>query len=317
MKTKEIILGYLGIRLKNILSKLSDSAFEKIEEIRFRVNRPLIILKGGESFFIRGDGHFSRNIKQAFIINQKDLVDTLQMMGEYSLYAFEEEIRNGYITLPGGHRVGLVGKVVMENGNLKTMRYIGGMNIRISHEVIGCANKIIPYIINGKNIYHTLIISPPKCGKTTLLRDLIRQISNGISDNFIGLAVGVVDERSEIAGCYQGIPQNDVGIRTDVLDCCPKVEGMRMLLRSMSPDVIAVDEIGKVEDIYAIEDVINGGVKLICTVHGSSILDIQRKPVLKELIQKKIFERMILLNYKNGPGSIEDIIDGTTLKSLI
>lgn len=317
MKTKEIILSSLGIRLKNIFFKISEPEFQRIQEIRLRANQPVMIIKDGEFLFITANGHLSKNIEQAFRTEFRDLSDTLQMMSDYSIYAFEEEIRNGYITLPGGHRVGIVGKVIMENGHIKTMRYIGGMNIRISHQIIGCGSKLLPYLLNERSIYHTLIISPPRCGKTTLLRDIIRQISNGIPPNFNGVTVGVVDERSEIAGCYQGIPQNDIGMRTDVLDCCPKVEGMRMLLRSMSPDVIAVDEIGKTEDIHAIEDAMNAGVKLICTVHGSSLLDIQRKPVLKELIEKKLFERMVILSYKNGPGTIENIIDAFSLKPIM
>ena len=150
-----------------------------------------------------------------------------------------------------------------------------------------------------------------------MLRDLIRLIRNGGENRFLGLTVGVVDERSEIGGCYQGVPQNNLGLMTDVLDGCPKAEGMRMLLRSMSPRVIAVDEIGKMDDIFAIEDVMNAGVKLISTVHGSSLLDIQRKPVLKELINKKIFERIVILTNKNGPGTVEDIIDGISLESLM
>lgn len=317
MNTKEIILSSLGIRLKDLFIKIPENEFQRIQEIRLRVNKPIMIVKDGEFLFITPNGYLSKNIEQAFRTDIRDLSDTLQMMSDYSIYAFEEEMRNGYITLPGGHRVGIVGKIIMENGHIKTMRYIGGMNIRISHQVIGCASKILPYLLNERSVFHTLIISPPRCGKTTLLRDLIRQISNGITPMFKGVTVGVVDERSEIAGCYQGIPQNDIGIRTDVLDCCPKVEGMRMLLRSMSPDVIAVDEIGKAEDIHAIEDAMNAGVKLICTVHGSSLLDIQRKPVLKELIEKKIFERMVILSYRNGPGTIDNIIDGVSLKPLM
>ncbi|HHW66734.1 MAG: spoIIIAA [Defluviitaleaceae bacterium] len=316
MNTKEIILSALGIRLKNLFCKISEQEFQRIQEIRLRANQPVMIVKDSGFWFITLGGHLSKDIEQAFRTDPRDLADTLQMMSDYSIYAFEEEIRNGYITLQGGHRVGIVGKVIMENGYIKTMRYIGGMNIRISHQVIGCASKLLPYLLNEKTVFHTLIISPPRCGKTTLLRDVIRQISNGIPPKFNGVTVGVVDERSEIAGCYQGIPQNDIGMRTDVLDCCPKAEGMRMLLRSMSPDVIAVDEIGKSEEIYAIEDAMNAGVKLICTVHGSSLLDIQRKPVLKELIDKKIFERMVILSYRNGPGTIENIIDAGSLKSL-
>lgn len=141
-------------------------------------------------------------------------------------------------------------------------------------------------MVNKGNVCHTLIISPPMCGKTTLLRDLIRQVSDG-NTYLPGMSVGVVDERSEIAGSYQGIPQNDLGIRTDILDCCPKAEGMMMLIRSMSPEVVAVDELGDYEDIHAIESVIHCGCKLFATVHGSSIEDIKRKPLMQRLVQER------------------------------
>ncbi|NLJ88091.1 MAG: stage III sporulation protein AA [Epulopiscium sp.] len=317
MKSKEVILSFLSTRLKSLFYNLSEEEFEKIHEIRLRVDKPLVILKEGNYYFVRGDGFLTKNLEQAFIVFQKDIIDTIQLMSDYSMYALEQELKNGYITLQGGHRVGITGKVLIEKGVVKTIKYFGAMNIRISHEIMGCAKKVFPYIINGQNIYHTLIISPPACGKTTMLRDLIRLISNGGENRFLGLTVGVVDERSEIGGCYQGVPQNNLGLMTDVLDGCPKAEGMRMLLRSMSPRVIAVDEIGKMDDIFAIEDVMNAGVKLISTVHGSSLLDIQRKPVLKELINKKIFERIVILTNKNGPGTVEDIIDGISLESLM
>ena len=230
------------------------------------------------------------------------------------MYAFEEEMRQGYITLEGGHRVGIVGKIITENKSVKSIRYVGALNIRIAHEIIGAADKILSYIYSENNaIYHTLLVSPPRCGKTTILRDLVRQVSNG-SRSYLGMTVGVVDERSEIGGCYRGIPQNDIGLRTDVLDGCSKVEGMLMLLRSMSPTVIAIDEIGKKEDLFAIEEVLNAGVKIVCTVHGCTLKDILNKPVLKEMIEKRLFERIICISSRKGPGTIEAILDGTTLK---
>lgn len=314
MAIKETIISALGFRLKTIFNKLSEEAFDLIYEIRIRINQPLIIITDNQETFIRIDGSYTRDLKEAVIVISDDIKNTLEIMSQYSLYAFEEELRQGYITLEGGHRVGIVGKVIVENGKIKSIRYVGAMNIRVAHEIIGAADKILPYIyINQTTIYHTLLVSPPRCGKTTILRDLIRQVSKG-SGFKKGMTVGIVDERSEIAGCYRGIPQNQIGLRTDVLDGCSKVEGMLMLLRSMSPAVIAVDEIGKKEDLFAIEEVLNAGVKIICTVHAATLADLMQKPVLKEMIEKQFFQRIICISSRKGPGTIETILDGETLE---
>ena len=174
--------------------------------------------------------------------------------------------------------------------------------------------SVMPYLYEKGEFLHTLILSPPRSGKTTLLRDMIRQISDGTGFNG-GLTVGVVDERSEIGACYQGEPQNELGIRTDILDCCPKALGMMMMIRTMSPQVIAVDEIGSREDLAAMEYVMNCGCKLIATVHGNSIDDIRQKPVLRRLVQERWFERYVLLSGRGKPGNVEEIYDarGTRL----
>lgn len=201
----------------------------------------------------------------------------------------------------GGNRVGVVGSAVIENGQVININYISSLNFRIARQQIGCSNKIIEDIIDIKNntIHNTLIVSPPGCGKTTLLRDVIRSISNGINVfGFKGKTVGVVDERGEIAAMYKGIPQNDVGIRTDVVDNMPKPEAMRMLVRSMAPDVIACDEIGGKEDVDAIDYAVCSGVKGIFTAHGKDIEEISKNPQISKLLEKNIFERIILLNPK-------------------
>ena len=314
MGIKETIINALGIRLRTILSNLSKEQFEQIHEIRIRVHQPMIIIKDNQESFISLNGAYTADIKKGVWVTPEDIKNTLEIMSQYSLYAFEEELRQGYITLEGGHRVGIVGKVIVEQNKIKSIRYVSAMNIRVAHEIIGCADKILPYLYQSPStLYHTLIVSPPRCGKTTILRDLIRQISQG-SLGRKGQSVGVVDERSEIAGCYKGVPQNHVGPRTDVLDGCAKVDGMLMLLRSMSPGVIAVDEIGKKDDLYAIEEVLNAGVKIICTVHGTSIDDLMRKPILKQMIEDEFFERIICISARKGPGTIEAILDGKTLR---
>ena len=280
----------------------------KVYEIRLRVNAPLIVIYQGKEYFLTLEGELTREEAKAYHVQTEDLKEMLEYISGYSLYAFEEEIRQGFLTIVGGHRVGIAGKTILDGNKIKSLKYISYINLRLSHQIKGCASPILPYIIKNRQICHTLIISPPRCGKTTLLRDLIRQVSNG-NRYMPGVSVGVVDERSEIAGSYQGIPQNDLGIRTDVLDCCPKAEGMMMLIRSMSPEVVAVDELGDYEDIHAIESVIHCGCKLFATVHGSSIEDIKRKPLLQRLMQEKVFERYIVLYKKDCAGQIKAIYD--------
>lgn len=312
MKKIDELLKIFSLKVRNILAKL-DIDYELLQEVRLRVNSPLIIIYDNQEFYINKEGELNKTIENAFISDRNEIKETMEYISNFSFYAFEDEIRQGYITIAGGNRVGICGKVILDNEKIRSMKYISFINVRLSHQVRGCADKVMPYLYNdtGKECYHTLIISPPRCGKTTLLRDIIRQLSNG-NDNHTGMMVGVVDERSEIGACYMGVPQNDLGIRTDVLDSCPKAKGMMMLIRSMSPRVIAVDEVGSIDDIHAIEYVMNCGSKLLATVHGNSIEDIKNKPILGDLINKKIFERYILLNNKNKVGHIEGIynIDG-------
>lgn len=278
---------------------------EKLQEIRLRVNGPLMVVYNHRETFLLKNGQFSNEAKEAVIVTHEQIRETMEYISDYSLYAYEDEIRQGFITIQGGHRVGIAGKIVLEDGKIRNIKYISFINIRLSHQIPGCADRVMPYIKSGKNVYHTLIISPPRCGKTTILRDIIRQVSTSPD----GINVGVVDERSEIAACYMGVPQNDVGIRTDVLDCCPKAEGMMMLIRSMSPQVIAVDEVGSRQDLEAIEYVINCGCKLIATVHGSSVDDLRSRPVLRRLVQERLFERYVVLGDLSKAGCIGAVFD--------
>ncbi len=297
--------------LRSIIKKMNIEE-EMLQEIRMRVEKPFLILADGEEYFVTENGELTKKEEEGYLITKQEMMETISYITHYSLYAYEEEIRQGFLTIEGGHRIGIAGKMVMEGKRIKSIKYISFLNIRLTHEKKGCADCLLPYIIDGGKICHTLLVSPPRGGKTTILRDLIRQLSNG-TKLLNGVTVGVVDERSEIGGSYLGIPQNDLGIRTDVLDCCPKAEGMMMLIRSMSPQVIAVDEIGDYEDSRAIEAVMNCGCKVIATVHGDSIEDIQKKPVLQQMVSHKVFERYVILGKK--PGKIQEIFDerGTRL----
>lgn len=301
MVIKDKLINYFGKNLKQLLKDIDSKYFEEAEEIRIRLDRSIIFKTFDKEYIVLKD----KTLSSVFLENvykptMEDIAQTIETMGDYSIYALEQELKNGFLTLKGGFRVGITGKAIIEDNKIKTIRNISSINIRIARQVKGCSNHILHYI-NCENIKSTMIISPPNCGKTTLLRDVIRNISD-LKEN-----VALIDERSEIAGTYMGKIQLDVGKRTDVLDRCPKYEGMLMVLRSMSPSVIAVDEIGSKEDIEAIEKIANSGVKIICTIHAYNIEDIKQKENIKNILNKKIFERYIVLNRKKDICSIDKI----------
>ena len=237
-------------------------------------------------------------LKIDYVINTQEILEILQRICDNSIYTYQSQICNGYITIKGGHRVGISGNVVVKDGQVINISHIYSLNFRIARQVIDCSYSILPYILNTKEntIYNTIILSPPGRGKTTLLRDSVRKISGGIQEyNFKGITVGVVDERGEIAAMYKGIPQNDLGERTDILDNVSKDIGMKMLIRSMNPKVIVADEIGTEQDIEAINYAITSGVKGLFTAHGDSLENITLNPILSKLYKLDIIERIILI----------------------
>ncbi len=279
----------------------------KLQEIRMRLHKPVVLIIQGKEWFLDESGQPVDKPFNAYCPTKEELEMLLQHICHYSMYAFEDELRQGFITVSGGHRVGIAGQVVLEaNGNVRTIKNISYINIRISHEIKGAADKVMPYVYKEGKLKNTLIISPPGCGKTTLLRDLIRQISNGNTYGQ-GMCVGVVDERSEIAGSYLGQPQNDIGIRTDVLDACPKALGMMLLLRSMSPQVIAIDELGGEQDIKALHMAASCGSRIVATIHGESREDVARKFEQENLLWEQLFECFLILGKEQGRPVVKKI----------
>ncbi|HWJ03205.1 MAG TPA: stage III sporulation protein AA [Verrucomicrobiae bacterium] len=312
------ILPLLAPELGEKLRCISTETKLRVEEIRLRSGCPLVLRTGQGEITLTGNGQTCRDITKGFRVDGEMVRATLDIMTRSSIYAWEEEIKNGFLTLRGGHRVGLAGKAVLEGGRVKTLRPVASLNIRIAHEVKGVGSKLISYLINNSGVYNTLIISPPQAGKTTLLRDLVRLLSTGVPEiGLKGVNVGVVDERSELAGCWEGIPQNDLGPRVDILDCCPKAQGMIMLLRAMAPQVIVTDEMGKREDLHAVEEAVNGGVTILTSVHGQDVEDVMRKPVLGEILTTGVFQRIVVLSRRLGPGTVEKIWDGNLGKNLL
>ncbi|WFD09063.1 stage III sporulation protein AA [Tepidibacter hydrothermalis] len=311
-KLSEEIINSLSPKIKRFFIGAEYEFIRNIEEIRLRVNRPLIVnMNNRDYFFDIKANKFCENTQHLYISTREDIEHTFQLICKYSIHSFLDDIKKGFITIKGGHRVGIGGKAILDKDEIKNIKHISSLNIRVSREIKNCSKDVIKYIIKNSNeIYNTLIISPPQCGKTTLIRDLVRNISTGIDEyKFKGIKVAVIDERNEICGSYQGIPQKDVGIRTDVIESCPKDVGIMMVLRSMSPNVIVTDEIGSTKEIESLYSALNGGVSLITSVHGNGIDDIRNRKELNTLLDKELFKRVIVLSCKNGAGTIEQIYD--------
>lgn len=293
--------------LKKYLERAAGTA--GLQEIRIRAGQPVFLIIDGAEWVLGEQGLLSGSgAKTAPRAEKRILKEILEIFARHSLYAYEDEIRQGFLTIEGGHRVGLCGKAVLEGDKVRTIKEISSLNIRIAHEKKGCADAVFPYLFENGGLVNTLLVSPPGAGKTTMLRDMIRQVSDG-SRYGPGRSVAVVDERSELAACFLGQPQCDLGMRTDVLDGCPKAVGMMMAIRSMAPYAVAVDEIGTKEDLEALRQASNCGCRILATVHGSSVFDLTNKPVISEMVREKVFARYVVLGKNPHPGTVIGIYD--------
>lgn len=284
----------------HILLSSLEKVIDDLQEIRIRVLCPCMFIIDKNEYYPDKNGMLQQDIKQGFVFSKEDVCSVFNHICKYSPYAYENQLRQGYLTVEGGHRVGVCGQVIMQDRNICSIKQIHFLHIRISHEKMGIGQELLPHLYRGEKFYNTLIVSAPGVGKTTMLRDLTRYISDG--NRFCkGKQVCIVDERSEIAGCFMGVPQNHVGLRTDVLDGCPKAQGMMMAIRSMGPEILVVDELGLKQDYAAVELAGVCGIRMLATVHGMGVSDILSDYNPYSEFMKKVFERFIELSWYIDP----------------
>lgn len=288
MNTFREILSRLPSSICQELEILPDNDLKCLEEVRLRC---------GQRITLRFTGR-EKNLTR--IVTKDDLQKILNNLIKYSYYAYEEDLAKGFVTIEGGHRVGICGKAVVKNGQTSLIKEVSSMNIRFTKEIKGCANSLLPMLIKNNRPENILIVSPPGCGKTTLLRDIARALS------MRSIQVAICDERSEIAGMYNSAPSFDLGPRTDILDGCDKIYGIPILIRSMAPQVIITDEIGKAGDVAAVEQCINAGISLVTSIHGCCRRDVVNSNI-NALLEKKFFSSIIYLSGEKGPGNIKEI----------
>ncbi len=294
--------------MQNILPEqlylaVSKLPYDRLNEIRLRLGKRVVVSLKAKKYYLSASGLTSKE-QDAIIVSQDMLYEVIKRACEHSMYAVNNQLRQGFITVLGGIRLGISGEVVFENGNIKTIKNFTSVNIRLPHQIKDCSLNAFCYVVQDEFV-NTLIVSPPGCGKTTLIRDLLYQLSH---QNYC-YNVLLVDERCEIANCYNGEPQLDVGNFTDVYSCCNKLYGFESGIRSMCPDIIATDELASQKDLQALEYVANCGVKVLSSVHAKDIDDLKTKPYFESILKNKIFKRYIVLSNKNGPGTYQGIYD--------
>ncbi|SDK55601.1 stage III sporulation protein AA [Sediminibacillus albus] len=292
----EEILRLFSSNIKSGLAEVLQKRWTSLQEIRIRIFRPIeLVFDNGYEW------------AESLIPLKEDSLFLLNQLSQFSLYRLEDELREGFITIEGGHRIGLSGKVNTNDGTVKAIKHISSFNIRIAKEKRGTAESIVPELYE-KEYLNTLIVGPPQTGKTTMLRDITRIVSSGWS-KAPAKKTAVIDERSELGGSIDGIPQHNLGLRTDVMDACPKAEGMMMMIRSMSPEVLVVDEIGSSKDVQALMEALHAGVRIICSIHGDSLGHLKKRPSLEPLFRGQVFQRFVILERNQFPGQIRGIFN--------
>ena len=287
--------------VKNGINKLDG---KNLCEIRLREGKPAVVCASGKNFFL-GESGVVFDDSKAIIVSKEDIEKFIFRASENSIYAVNNQIQQGFLTIAGGVRIGLCGSIVIENGKIITINNFSSVNIRIPHEIKNCSLPVIKFLLDEKGFKNTLIISPPGAGKTTFLRDIALQISNlNLAYNLL-----VLDERGEIASCVNGKNLLNVGRFTDVLSGAEKRFGFDVGVRALKPDIIFTDELSGDNDTQAVLDASNCGIKLVATVHAKDVTQLKKKQSFEKLIEEKVFERYIVLSSANGPGTIDAVFD--------
>lgn len=290
MKKDELVRYFSG-KTGNAIGKISNTFFEEIHEIRLRVNRPLTVAYGGKLSYITADGQLTYNDKNAVNVTEQEMQKCFEAVCQYSVHSFRREIAEGFVTVSGGHRVGLCGTPVIQSGEVENIKNISSLNFRIAHEIKGCADELYRNIFSD-SLCNFLLAGVPSSGKTTLLRDLTRILGGRFKTS-------VIDERGEIAAVRNGLPQNDVGINTDVFDGYPKPVGISAAVRVMSPQIIVCDEIGSEEDFSAVQNASYSGVYVAASIHAASM-----EELLSKNININIFDKIAFLSDSKSVGKI-------------
>lgn len=311
------VSNYVNTNIRDILLSQSEDILNTTYEIRLRINCPIFLKSSRGDYFISYKIMSRTYTEDFYKIKKSDIASTIAALTSNSIHAYEKEIEKAFITIEGGHRVGISGDCLYEKNEFKGFKNITSLNIRIARDFVNCSSKLLRYIIkDSNNIYNTLIAGIPLSGKTTCIRDLARSLSDGINNPaFNGCDISIIDERGEIAAIHNGIPQFYVGSRTDVLSYCMKKEGFSISIRSLAPKIIISDELGSIEDFNIIQYALKSGVNIITTAHASCIEDLFKNIYIKNILNSGFIERIIVLNDKN-PISIKQVYDNIGGRSI-
>ena len=298
---------FLPDKIKYPIYAISEATAMDINEVRIKRRRPIILSSSDKRMFLKYNGALTQNFEEASacIVDDNDLSEAVSRLCNYSIHAFQNELKNGFVTVYGGHRVGIVGTaVVSAQGEITAIKNISSLNIRIAREIDGASDEIISSVFKDR-VRSVLIVGEPSSGKTTVLRDIARRLSG---EEFGFLSVCIVDERSEIAATSEGMSKNRLGAGCDVLDGYPKAEGMMIALRAMSPDIIICDEIGSEKDTLAIENIVNAGTRIVASIHADSFSGLLKRPQFQRLMATSAFETAVVLSSRETPGKIKEIV---------